>query len=212
MKSIIAIVGKSGSGKTTIIEHLAKTDKVHVLESYTTRPKRSDDETGHIFISDGEAVALLKTGMPFDPQKDNVLAYNEIGGYKYFALESQIHESKPTLYVVDPVGVMRLNDYLQGRIPLLIIYLHTEQFESMDRLMASGYSMEQALERMGRDAECECAMLCDCIIPTTQRSLTDVIADVKLYISLWIAAEKTNEAKAKIHIPTTGEIFGVMQK
>ena len=211
MKSIIAIVGKSGSGKTTIVEHLAKTDKVHVLESYTTRPKRSEDETGHIFISEEEAIALLKTGLPFAP-RDEVLAYNEIGGYKYFALESQIHERRPTLYIIDPVGVMRMYDNLQGRVPLLIIYLHTEQFESLQRLIDSGYTQEQAYERMGRDAGCECAMLCDCIIPTTQRPLKDVIADVTLYISMWIAAEKSNETKAKIHIPTTGEIFGVMQK
>ena len=54
MNNIYLIVGCSGSGKTTIVNSLENKYGLKSIQSYTTRPKRSDDETGHIFISDEE--------------------------------------------------------------------------------------------------------------------------------------------------------------
>ena len=52
--TIYLIVGRSGSGKTTIAEELERKYGLKSIQSYTTRPKRSDNETGHIFVSDEE--------------------------------------------------------------------------------------------------------------------------------------------------------------
>ena len=54
MKNCYLIVGQSGSGKTTIMTTLEEKYELKSIQSYTTRPKRSDGETGHIFISDEE--------------------------------------------------------------------------------------------------------------------------------------------------------------
>ena len=52
-KGIYLIVGKSGSGKTTLVEALKKYGYTSI-ESYTTRPKRFEGETGHTFITEEE--------------------------------------------------------------------------------------------------------------------------------------------------------------
>ena len=52
-KGIYLIVGKSGSGKTTLVNELRKYGYTSV-ESYTTRPKRFKNETGHTFITEEE--------------------------------------------------------------------------------------------------------------------------------------------------------------
>ena len=53
-KYIVLIVGESGSGKSTICDELTKRYGLKQVKSYTTRPRRSEDEDGHTFISDEE--------------------------------------------------------------------------------------------------------------------------------------------------------------
>ena len=53
-KYIVLIVGESGSGKSTICDELTKRYGLKQVESYTTRPRRSEDEDGHTFVSDEE--------------------------------------------------------------------------------------------------------------------------------------------------------------
>ena len=54
MKPLFLFVGKSASGKTTIVNLLEKTYGYKAVESYTTRKPRYDGERGHIFISEGD--------------------------------------------------------------------------------------------------------------------------------------------------------------
>ena len=49
-KTIFLITGCSGSGKTTITEQLEMKYGLKSIQSYTTRAKRSENETGHIFV------------------------------------------------------------------------------------------------------------------------------------------------------------------
>ena len=53
-KNIFLVMGESGSGKDTITKELSNKYGLKVLKSYTTRPKRYDDEDTHIFISEEE--------------------------------------------------------------------------------------------------------------------------------------------------------------
>ena len=51
---IICIVGRSGSGKTTAAEYLEELYGLKSIQSYTTRPKRKPNETGHTFVTEDE--------------------------------------------------------------------------------------------------------------------------------------------------------------
>ena len=90
---ICLLVGPSGSGKTTIANKLSEEKGWKVLQSYTTRPKRYSNETGHIFVSEEE----------FEQYKNDLCAYTEFDGYKYWATNQQVDESE--IYIIDPAGV-----------------------------------------------------------------------------------------------------------
>ena len=106
MKTIVAIVGASGSGKTQMSLYLNRLG-YPVICSYTTRPMRKGEINGidHIFVKEDEM-----------PEKTEMLAYTFFGGYHYWAEKSQVDDKLPTLYVIDEKGLIDLkknyaNDY-----------------------------------------------------------------------------------------------------
>ena len=72
---IIAIVGQSGCGKTTLVEHLKNKCNIPTIVSHTTRPMRIGETDGveHWFVNKCKVA-----------QKD-MFAYTQLGGYEYCA-------------------------------------------------------------------------------------------------------------------------------
>ena len=109
--TIICLIGPSGSGKSTIANEL-ETFGIPQIISYTTRPMRPGEEqgVGHHFITDSEAEELLRTQRP--------LAYTVFGGYRYFALFSQIkftdRKNDILTYVIDEEGYFDLHGELEA--------------------------------------------------------------------------------------------------
>ena len=148
MENCYLIVGQSGSGKTTIVNTLEVKYGLKSIQSYTTRPKRSDGETGHIFISDEEYDKL-----------ENIVACTEFCGYRYCATAKQIDEND--LYVIDPDGVESLKTLYKGDKQFKIIYIKsdiTTRYERMRlRSQQSGKkyleAVEESLSRVVNDSE-----------------------------------------------------------
>lgn len=90
------IVGRTGSGKDFLAKKLSELGLTQV-KSYATRPKRTEDEDGHIFISKDEAAAM-----------ENKIARVDLGEYEYFALPEQVMEND--IYIVEPSGVFEVAD------------------------------------------------------------------------------------------------------
>lgn len=88
------IVGRTGTGKDTLAAKLSE-HGLKCVKSYTTRPRRSQDEDTHIFISKEEA----------DKITDRV-AYTAINGYEYFATSDQVKNAD--IYIIDPNGLYEL--------------------------------------------------------------------------------------------------------
>lgn len=141
MKPLFLLVGKSGSGKTTIAEHLEKEQGMTSVQSYTTRPPRYENETGHIFVSDEE----------FDKLK-NIIAYTEYNGYRYCSTQEQIDAAD--IYVIDPPGVKTLLDNYQAHNRhIYIIYFAVKPRLRIERMRNRRDSDTKIVERIYNDEE-----------------------------------------------------------
>lgn len=96
---ILAIVGASGAGKTSLSMFLQSRLNIPAIVSYTTRPMRSGERDGvdHYF-TDEESV----------PAPDDRFAYTEYGGYEYWTKPSQFTKFKVVSYVVDETGLIEM--------------------------------------------------------------------------------------------------------
>lgn len=137
--TIYLIVGRSGSGKTTIAEELEKKYGLKSIQSYTTRHKRSENETGHIFVTDEE----------FDKLTDMV-AYTEFGfpPYRYCATTEQVETHD--LYIIDPKGIEYFKEHYKGNKSIKVIYINVSVSTAIDRMRKRG-DFQQALNRASND-------------------------------------------------------------
>ena len=138
-KGIYLIVGKSGSGKTTLVEALKKYGYTSI-ESYTTRPKRYKNETGHTFITEEE----------FD-QLTDICAYVKYNGYRYCATSEQVNNS--TLYVIDPDGIEYFKKHYTGSKKICVIYIDCPWHTRLYRMLKRGDSLKQAIKRILLDSK-----------------------------------------------------------
>lgn len=92
---IYLIVGRTGSGKDYLAYKFCSKYNLKELKSYTTRPKRFEDEDTHIFINPEDSKLYT----------DRVAETN-INGYEYFATKQQVEDCD--IYLIDPNGLKYL--------------------------------------------------------------------------------------------------------
>ena len=68
LKNLYLICGKSGSGKTWIVDKLHNEYNYKVLKSYTTRPKRHPSDNDHIYFSEKPLLLPQPEDYPYKPQ------------------------------------------------------------------------------------------------------------------------------------------------
>lgn len=120
MKTIYCVMGRTASGKSTIIKEVCKKLNMTYLKSYTTREKRNDEDVDHIFISEEEV----------EQYRDDMIAYVDRVGYCSFATKSQLLESD--FYIINPNSYLNMieNDKLEGvRYKTIIITTPYYQLE-----------------------------------------------------------------------------------
>lgn len=111
---MILIIGRTGSGKDYLARLLAKKG-FSVLKSYTTRPKRSEDEDTHIFITPEESAAIT-----------DKVATTVINGYEYFATAEQVKNND--VYIIDPIGMDELTKNMPDEI-FEVVYVSADREE-----------------------------------------------------------------------------------
>lgn len=110
---ILCIVGKSGCGKSTCANHIENMFDIPMIQSWTDRPKRAPDETGHIFLSK-EDFAKFK--------HEDMIAYTNFGNYSYCCLHSDV---KPiNTYVIDERGLKYLKANFSDRYDIKSVFIH----------------------------------------------------------------------------------------
>ena len=137
-KYIVLIVGESGSSKSTICDELTIRYVLKQVKSYTTRPRRSEDEDGHTFISDEE----------FD-KLENICAYTYFDNHHYCATREQIDNSD--LYIIDPYGVKYFMETYNGRKIPMVVYIYADKRTRRKRMAKRGDKEYKIRQRIAHD-------------------------------------------------------------
>lgn len=125
---LVLLVGASGSGKTTLAERMELLFGWKSVVSYTTRPKRTPNETGHIFVSDAEFDEIMA--------KNNIVAYTDYNGYRYCATQTQADNAQ--IYVIDIPGVEYFRKRYTGDKRIYTVFIDLPEGVRRSRMQMRG--------------------------------------------------------------------------
>lgn len=111
--TLMLIVGKTGSGKSSLIDKLCKLTNFKQLVSQTTRPRRNDQDNDHIFVSVEDYLSAKENG--------EIVAETEIAGNYYYATKEQLYEAD--FYTIDPQGREMLLSMDLPNIKFITVYV-----------------------------------------------------------------------------------------
>lgn len=168
MNNLYCLVGKSGSGKTSIMQVLRNEYGYTIAESYTDRPRRNPDEEGHTFVTPKEFKSLSGLILRRDSTEGRY-------GMTLEMLDSSI------LVSLDCKGICELlKSYISRPVKVIGIYadLHSRIVSFQER----GDSAKTRRARMAQDEKefYDMEDLCDILIPN--RNLDVAVALVKDFI------------------------------
>lgn len=130
MKNLILVVGRSGSGKDTLVRHAQEYFKAASIPSYTDRPMRPTETQGveHTFVSKEEFDELMK--------RDDIFAYTQIGetGYRYCTTVEMLNKLKSNtlFYIIDPKGYWYCKKF-KPQFNMFVVYVSADERIRMDR-------------------------------------------------------------------------------
>lgn len=144
MKNIYCIVGRSGSGKDTLVELLFKKHpEWKRVVSKTTRAPRSPNEDCHVFTDKAEYLKDAAAGI--------VVAHNVYNGNDYWATTKQVDEAD--IYIIDIPGLIELRQKYCGEKGIKALGLYISDEVSEERMAKRGDKPEAIAERLKVDDE-----------------------------------------------------------
>lgn len=112
--TLLLILGRTASGKDSLVNKLCERTGLKQLISYTTRERRVNEGDTHIFITDKEYQQLQDEGQ--------IAAFTQIGQYKYCCTIKQLYESD--LYVIDYLGLKHLRELNLPNLRLVTVFIN----------------------------------------------------------------------------------------
>lgn len=172
MKPLFLLVGPSGVGKSTIEESLCSRLGLKSIESYTDRPKRTPDETGHIFVSTDEFNAL-----------GSIVTYTVFNGYQYGTTKECLDAAD--IFVVDPRGVKEVLElYVNERREICVIGIIAPYNNRKRRMENRGDDYDRIISRLRNDHSMfEDMSYCDLIVPNIE--LEKAIKTIERYMKMY---------------------------
>lgn len=125
MKNLILVIGRSGSGKDTLVRYAQEYFKAASIPSYTDRPMRPTETQGveHTFVSREEFDELMK--------RDDIFAYTQIGetGYRYCTTLELLFsiKSNTLFYIIDPKGYRYCKSKYRDYFNMRAIYVSARE-------------------------------------------------------------------------------------
>ena len=148
MKKIIAIIGKTRSGKDTVARYIKDKYGVNAVCSYTTRAKRDYETDGveHYFVSDEKMEEILKT--------ERILAYiRKPNGVQYGA-SFECLKDDIVVYIIDPNGIEDLENNIKDiDIEITKLYVQCPEEIIFERAKDTGVDLDITRERLAYERE-----------------------------------------------------------
>lgn len=169
---IICLIGRSGSGKTTVAKILEKEYDFNIIHSYTTREPREPNEWGHTFIP-----MKRVTNHPYSiggvmQETGEVVAETYFNNNWYWATKEQYRGKGDSIYVIDPRGVEHLRNS-NTEAEIMAIYLQVDRQEAFNRMLArdkisnpESEKYQKVVERLQHDDHAFSIVRADWIIDT----------------------------------------------
>lgn len=121
--TIYCVLGRTGSGKSTVTKQAAKQLNMNVLRSYSTRQYLREGETkensDHTLISPDEV----------EKYRNDMIAYTDRVGYCNFATKQQLLDND--FYIINPTGYYELKLKIKGMNIDLVTIMVTVPFSDL---------------------------------------------------------------------------------
>ena len=127
MKIIVALMGKAGAGKTSILNALcAEYPEYHKIVSCTTRPMRDNEKEGedYHFLSDSQFIEKIMNG--------DMLEVTEFNGWHYGTMKSSLIDGI-NIGVFNPEGYDCLTQIPIKDVKIIGIYIRCHDKERLIR-------------------------------------------------------------------------------
>ena len=112
--TLLLIVGRTASGKDSLVGKLCERTNLKAVTSYTTRPRRENEGDTHIFTTEDVYEQMQSEG--------KVAAYTQISGYHYWTMINQLYEND--LYIIDYKGIETLRELNLPNIRFVTVFIN----------------------------------------------------------------------------------------
>ena len=150
---MIILLGKTASGKDTILNRLAENYSYKKLITYTTRPMRKgeiQDKTYH-FVSDEEFLKKKEEGFFLECNEFNTAD----GIWRYGSAKGDyLNAADDTIIILTPSGLSALKVYIARQkvdIDIIALYIYANNNTIEKRLKKRGDKKEEADRRIKAD-------------------------------------------------------------
>lgn len=182
------IIGPSGSGKTSIAESLCENLAMSQVFSYTNRPMRSDNESGHIFLQE-QSVAKIKDKYP------NRVAETIFDKFYYFATAEQVEDAD--MYVISPDAIPQFFENYKGKKRVKVIYITVPEWVRRNRMLRRGDPEEKVEQRIIHDRAAFSAEEVKCDLEIRNFVLGDSVDRICEAIKMWEKEKVKKSEKSK---------------
>lgn len=113
--TLLLIVGRTASGKDSLVGKLCERTNLKAITSYTTRPRRENEGNTHVFTTEDVYEQMQTEG--------KVAAYTQISGYHYWTTIDQLYEND--IYIIDYKGIKTLRELNLPNIRFVTVFVNT---------------------------------------------------------------------------------------